>query len=369
MKFGFRFFVFFIISLFSMVNFLNAGEKTETLFQEAEGLYSKGNVEEAIICLERAFVLDKKDKKTKTLLVQILKESGDKCVNEGNDLKALMFFKKIVGLQPQNEEIQHLCWSIEDKITLPVFAVHFQNTSDKMIRIFIKNLQKVIIFNGGIVIGALFVGGIFFLLLLFSGGNKKREQIMIEEWRKLRVNLHSKEEFYKKQQEQMLRMIQEENILVSEASARLATKQSFTIKEMIADGNPYIRARGVEVLGEELKIEKDNTIVEKLLIPFLKDKNNRVRGNAAKALYPHNKELALKSLKEMSQSKDPWMRASSAWALGEIGGQEATKILLTLLEDSDYNVQKRVLKSLVVARTKKGRNNKNGNEQGEKGNN
>ncbi|MCK4533753.1 HEAT repeat domain-containing protein [bacterium] len=368
MKLVFRVFVFFIMSLFLMVNFLNAAGKIETLFKKAEGLYSKGNIEEAIILLEKAFVLDKKDKKTKTLLVQILKESGDKCLNEGNDLKALMFFKKIGELQPQNEEIQHLSWSIEDKITLPVFAVHFQNTSDKMIMAFVKNLQKLMIINGGIVIGALFVGGIF-LILFLSGGNKKREQIMIEEWRKLRVNLHSKEEFYKKQQEQMLRMIQEENMLVSEASARLATKQSFTIKEMIADGNPYIRARGVEVLGEELKIEKDNTIVEKLLIPFLKDKNNRVRGNAAKALYPHNKELALKSLKEMSQTKDPWMRASAAWALGEIGGQEATKILLTLLEDSDYNVQKRVLKSLVIARTKKGKSNENGNEQGKKENN
>ncbi len=364
MRSVFRVFVFFVINLFLMVNFLNAGEKIETLFKKAEGLYRKGNIEEAIVPLERAFVLDKKDKKVKTLLIQILKESGDKYFEEGNDLKALMFFKKVSKLQPQNEEVQHLCWSIEDKITLPGFAVYFQDTSDEMIRAFTKNLQKFMIINGGVIVAVLFVGGMF-LILFLSGGNKKREQILIEEWKKLRTNLHSKEEFYKKQQEQMLRMIQDENMLVSEASARLATKQSFTIKEMIADGNPYIRARGVEVLGEELKIEKDNTIVEKLLVPFLKDKNNRVRGNAAKALYPHNKEISLNTLKEMSQSKDPWMRASAAWALGEIGGQEATKVLLTLLEDPDYNVQKRVLKSLVVARTKKGKNNEK-SEQGEK---
>lgn len=339
-----------------MVNFLNAEEGVKSLFKKGEELYRKGDIEESIVYLERAFVLDKKNKKTKTLLIQILKETGDKYFNEGNDLKALVCFKKAINLQPGNEDLQHLCWTIEDKITLPFFAVHFQNTCDGMIRDFTANLRKGMIINGSVCICVLFGGGIVFLLFL-SRGNKKREQIIIEEWRKLRTNLHSKEEFYKKQQEQMLRMIQEENILVSEASARLATKQSFTIKEMIADGNPYIRARGVEVLGEELMIEKDSSIVEKLLVPFLSDKNNRVRGNAAKALYSHNKELALKCLKEMSQNKDQWMRASAAWALGEIGGQEATKILLTLLEDADYNVQKRVLKSLVVARTKKEKSN------------
>lgn len=352
MKFIFRFFVFFVISLSIAASFLNREKDEVFLFQKGEELYRKGDVEKAITCFERALNLDKNNKKIKTFLARVLKEVGNKYLAEGSNLKALVNFKKASDLKPQDEDLKHLCWSIEDEITLPRFAVYFQIAFDKVVENFSKNLQKFMFVNGIGFFAILSIGGLFFYRLILRN-NRKRERVLIGEWRKIQGALQSKEEFYKKQQEQTLKMMQEENMLVSEASTKLATKQSFTIKEMIGDCNPYIRARGVEVLGEELVNEKDCTVVERLLVPFLEDKNNRVRANAVKALYSHNKELAMRTLRKMVQDRDSWMRLSAAWVLGEIGGPEATKILLTLIEDPDYKVQKRVLKSLVVARTKK----------------
>ncbi len=123
-------------------------------------------------------------------------------------------------------------------------------------------------------------------------------------------------------------------------------------REIITDINPHIRARadGVELI--EATVD-DAKVGERLLKPFLDDRDSRVRANAGKALYKYNKERAMVVLTGMCKSDDQWMRLSGAWALGEIGSKSASEILLSLLQDPWEFVRKRAAKSLEKIVTEK----------------
>lgn len=123
-------------------------------------------------------------------------------------------------------------------------------------------------------------------------------------------------------------------------------------REILTDINPHIRARadGVELI--EATVD-DPEVGERLLKPFLEDRDSRIRANAGKALYKFNKEKAMVVLTEMCKSNDQWMRLSGAWALGEIGSQTTAEILLSLLQDSWEFVRERAAKSLEKILTQK----------------
>jgi HEAT repeat protein len=72
---------------------------------------------------------------------------------------------------------------------------------------------------------------------------------------------------------------------------------------------------------------------ERLLKPFLEDRESRIKANAGKALYKFNKEKVMVILTDMCRRDNQWMRLSGTWALGEIGSQTAAEILLFLLQD------------------------------------
>ncbi|PKN00611.1 MAG: hypothetical protein CVU78_00110 [Elusimicrobia bacterium HGW-Elusimicrobia-2] len=108
------------------------------------------------------------------------------------------------------------------------------------------------------------------------------------------------------------------------------------------DDTARVRADTVELLAEMFK---DSPIMEELLDPYLQDPNNRVRGNAAIALFPRNRRRALDNVSEMGKADDVWMRMTSAWACGEMGVSEGVKIMTPLLNDSSFHVRKRALAS------------------------
>ena len=104
-----------------------------------------------------------------------------------------------------------------------------------------------------------------------------------------------------------------------------------------------MRADSIETIAG---VFQDSKLAPEMLKPFLNDPNNRVRANAAKALYPYNPRLALDTLQQMGKDSDKWFRISAAWALGEIATPESGEVLQMLLDDPDDDVKNRVRHSI-----------------------
>jgi len=190
---------------------------------------------------------------------------------------------------------------------------------------------------------AVIVAVIFFIYMIISYVSSRREAVMM------------------KYQDKILGIIQEQNIALNQGQSRLmlgnpeaAGNPTISTREMISDTNPHVRAKGIEVIEAELVKEMDPEVAAKLLTPFLGDPDNRVRANAAKALYDFDKERALDTLREMAESDDKWMRVSAAWAFGEIGSVDTIEYLLKLSEDSEYHVKRRAIKALATILHSKG---------------
>jgi hypothetical protein len=115
--------------------------------------------------------------------------------------------------------------------------------------------------------------------------------------------------------------------------------------QALNDPDPLKRADAIEALELELVKSKENVPPEKmrLLGELLNDGNNRVRANAAKALYSIDKEASLSTLREMLKESSKRMRASAIWALGEIGSEEALEVVLSIENEVDemitYNIK------------------------------
>lgn len=176
---------------------------------------------------------------------------------------------------------------------------------------------------------------VFFIYLILNYVSARREAMLMQ------------------QQEKILGIMQEQNVALASGQAKLMLgapgtegKETITTREMMQDSNPHVRARGVEVIEAELVKEMDPEVAVKLLMPFLQDSDNRVKANAAKALYNFDKPRAIDTLKEMADSSDKWMRVSASWAFGEIGTDDAIDPLLELAKDSEYHVKRRAIKSL-----------------------
>lgn len=206
-----------------------------------------------------------------------------------------------------------------------------------------QNLMRRTMTYGIIGFVAVIVAVIFFIYLILSYVSSRREAAMM------------------KYQEKILGIIQEQNIALTQGQSRLmlgnpeaAGNQTISTRAMIADTNPHVRAKGIEVIEAELVKEMDPEVAAKLLTPFLGDPDNRVRANAAKALYDFDKERALDTLREMAESDDKWMRVSAAWAFGEIGSVDIIEYLIKLSEDNEYHVKRRAIKGLTTILHTKG---------------
>jgi hypothetical protein len=84
------------------------------------------------------------------------------------------------------------------------------------------------------------------------------------------------------------------------AAAAAAVKVDADI-ELLNNNDPIKRAQAVEAVEAEIIESKDNVRVEKIkkLGELLNDENNRVRANAAKAIYEVDKEASLSTLSAM----------------------------------------------------------------------
>ncbi len=127
-----------------------------------------------------------------------------------------------------------------------------------------------------------------------------------------------------------------------------ASGEKVSTKDMLDHPNAHIRAHGVEMLEKELNVQGDPMVAAKLLLPHLRDPNNRVKANAAKAIYKYNSSVAISALEEMFRSKDRWQQSSAAWALGEIGDVESAVLLLKYIDILEPHSRYRATKSLEI---------------------
>ncbi len=142
-----------------------------------------------------------------------------------------------------------------------------------------------------------------------------------------------------------------ENQVQSERTDKLTIQTPEGLR-VITDINPQIRIRAESVETIE-SVFKDSKLAPEMLKPFLNDPNNRVRANAAKAIYPYSPKLSIDTLQQMIKSTDKWMRLSAAWALGEIGTSETGEMLQLLLDDPDEAVKNTVRQSVQKILKKK----------------
>lgn len=116
-----------------------------------------------------------------------------------------------------------------------------------------------------------------------------------------------------------------------------------TLERLVKHNDKRVRANLIETIESS-----HNPIYVPLLKALLSDTSNRVRANAAKALYALNeKDLALQYLQKMLAHTHELERLSAYWALASIKSDDAVNAILQnlRLEPSD-RVKKRVLSFL-----------------------
>jgi HEAT repeat protein len=69
-----------------------------------------------------------------------------------------------------------------------------------------------------------------------------------------------------------------------------------------------------------------------VLLPFLRDEDNRVRANTAKAVWNLGSEEGKRTLQSMIDDPDEMMRLSAVWAIGEVKFPGAIDLLLKRAE-------------------------------------
>ncbi|MBI4867828.1 MAG: HEAT repeat domain-containing protein [Candidatus Wallbacteria bacterium] len=109
--------------------------------------------------------------------------------------------------------------------------------------------------------------------------------------------------------------------------------------------SPHLRVRANALEGIARLPVSDKELLP-LVEPYLSDKNNRVRGNALMAVFPHDHKRALDELRRMMKSDKPLDRATAAWIAAEIQNVEAVEALVVM---TNTELDKTVLATCMAA--------------------
>ncbi|MEW6558096.1 MAG: tetratricopeptide repeat protein [Elusimicrobiota bacterium] len=358
---------------------------------QANELYSAGDVESAIISLEDALAFDPSSQQAKTLMIKILTEQGKKYYTQKNYPKALQYLKRASDLAPEIPELKTLYNEVQSaqqaaeikpiepipqkeikKIitsapatsprlpTLPTTPAQPQITKqelEKMVALLdtFKTAQaqwqqstellnkKIVKFEQArimyllVMIIAISIGLMGMGLYVVSRvKGTKRERLLLEH------------------KNHLLNIIEQKGsggrggggVSFAKDITKSVSDEEMSVKEMLVSPNAFIRARGVELLEEELKQQEDPVVSAKILLPYLRDPNNRVKANAAKAMYNINPDVAISTLADMLDSSNRWMQSSASWVLGEIGDTKSTEILINRFNVLDPQAKKSAVRSL-----------------------
>ncbi|MFH1422295.1 MAG: HEAT repeat domain-containing protein [Planctomycetota bacterium] len=160
-----------------------------------------------------------------------------------------------------------------------------------------------------------------------------------------------KEQLGEKKCQELFRILSTEKIPQNLNIRFVDTNRAFT------DMNPAPRLIA-DIIEISEKLISDQKEAVNFLSQFLNHPNNRIKANAAKALYKYKPMHAMKILAGMVKSDDRWERLSAAWALSKIKSQEAVKLLQQLAGDGDIGVSNSVKQKLTDIINERKINNK-----------
>ena len=106
------------------------------------------------------------------------------------------------------------------------------------------------------------------------------------------------------------------------------------------------KSNAVEALENYIDIIDEVELVNTIM-PCLKDNNNRVKANAAKALWTLGGLRMVSMLEDMLRSEDRWQRASACFVLGEIAAIQVVPVLKRCLDDAEDVVRGNAVKALA----------------------
>ena len=157
-------------------------------------------------------------------------------------------------------------------------------------------------------------------------------------------------ERYKAKEKVILNMLQNYHTALYKGRDHLAAREAHgrnvNYKKMLRHIDPRSRAWAVEVLDLEMKKQRLNAYeAGKILAPYLRDPNNRVRGNAVRALYRYDPVQAKKFIHSMLEDGMELMQLTGVWLCGEIADHETINWLMKLTGHSSPPVRYRLEKT------------------------
>ncbi|MFB0527329.1 MAG: HEAT repeat domain-containing protein [bacterium] len=418
-------------------NPVSAQSEAKKLYKGAEEKYSRGEVDEAIVDLEKALEIDSKFRKAEELLLEIVIDVSTEYYAADDYERAFPYLTKAYDLAPENAKVKYMYEIVskelrareaekkareleaqrkaeeerrevelearrkeeellekkaqeeerrkreleakrrreEEKIRGAEFEAKMKSEREETEKALLARKEEIekatnkyeetrnkyktsrkrligtiILGIVGILLSLMVV--IFLIFIIFTYSDRRFEKRWKEQSGRQDEFRQRVEKLLLGNQERTLELLEKMSGTLRGETKKVVVERPGGGRQIITDINPHIRARadGVELIESTID---DPEVGQRLLKPFLEDRDSRVRANAGKALYKYNKERGMVVLTEMCKSDDQWMRLSGAWAMGEIGSQSAAEILLSLLQDSWEFVRERAAKSLEKILTQK----------------
>lgn len=113
------------------------------------------------------------------------------------------------------------------------------------------------------------------------------------------------------------------------------------IQAYLDDENPRVRAGAIEAL-ENI----GNPEVAQMIMPFLKDEDNRVKGNAAKFLWRYSPDDVFDEMRDMLSSGKEWEEASALYVLSSIETNRKDELLAIATKSVNPDIRKKAMAML-----------------------
>jgi HEAT repeat protein len=146
-----------------------------------------------------------------------------------------------------------------------------------------------------------------------------------------------------------VRLLSQQYRAMTDSAAREIPMELLGRPEFISSRMEF---RKIEAIEAELTGDADRGIAQKLLVDFFQVDDPWVKARAAKALYPLDAKTAVVELRAMAKSSSPFVQLPGIWALGELSSDRALEILMSMVWHKNPEVQKAVIRSLVLKETK-----------------
>ena len=356
-----------------LILFLSANVFCANDFIKASGYYVRGNFKKAEELISKYIQKNPGDERAKALWQKICLKLGEDALDKGDDSAAQSYAEKAYKINPSDSKARNFYLATRKikkvkvtpqelkpkkmkinqqklpspniKFSLPssgpkiVKKIEYKTKTEYKTKEVVKEVRKIPGWIwASIVVNLALISGLF--LLYRYKFKKRKDRGIYANYLKSKVMLagilkneaeNVKKQLGEERAKYLLDLLSVED-LPEEFSIKFAdANRAFT------DINPAPRLTADMIELAEVLITKPRDAV-KFITPYLDHPNNRVRANAAKAIYKYKPAAAIKTLSKMAESEDRWQRLSAVWACGQIGKPDAIRILKKLAEDGDIGV-------------------------------